>query len=44
VEGAAQLRNELASAEVGKRLKFTVIREGHKREIEVAVEEARPDA
>jgi serine protease Do len=44
VEGAAQLRNELAAAEVGKTLKFTLIREGRKREIEVAVEEAKPDA
>jgi Do/DeqQ family serine protease len=44
VEGAAQLRNELAAAQVGKSLKFTVIREGRKREIEVPVEEAKPDA
>ncbi len=44
VEGAAQLRNELAAAEVGKSLKLTVIREGRKREIEVLVEEAKPDA
>ncbi len=44
VESAAQLRNELAAAEVGRRLKFTLIREGRKHEVELVVEEAIPDA
>jgi Do/DeqQ family serine protease len=44
LQDAAQLRNELASVEVGHELRLTVIREGRKREIRVAVEEARPNA
>jgi S1-C subfamily serine protease len=44
VEDAAQLRNELARAQVGSELKLTVLRGGRRREIRVSVEEARPDA
>jgi serine protease Do len=44
VEDAAQLRNELARAEVGSELRLTVMRGGRRREIRVSVEEARPDA
>jgi len=44
VEDAAQLRNELARAEVGSALRLTVVRGGRRREIRVPVEEARPDA
>ncbi len=44
VDGAAQLRNELAAAEVGATLRLTVMREGRRREIAIAVEEATPDA
>jgi len=44
VEDAAQMRNELARAQVGSELRFTVLRGGRRREIRVSVEEARPDA
>jgi Do/DeqQ family serine protease len=44
VEGAAQLRNELAAAEVGSTLKLGVVREGRRHEIVITVEEATPDA
>jgi Do/DeqQ family serine protease len=44
IEDAAQLRNELASMKVGSELRLSVIREGRKREIRIAVEEAKPDA
>lgn len=44
VEDAAQLRNELARAQVGSELRLTVLRGGRRREIRVSVEEARPDA
>jgi len=41
VEEAAQLRNELAAARVGTRMRFTIRREGRKLEIAITVEEAR---
>jgi S1-C subfamily serine protease len=41
---AAQLRNELARAEVGSELRLTILRNGRRREIRVPVEEAKPDA
>jgi serine protease Do len=44
VEDAAQLRNELASAAVGSRVRLTVLREGRKVELTLAVEEARTGA
>ena len=44
VEDAAQLRNELARAEVGSELRLTLLRGGRRREVRVSVEEARPDA
>jgi Do/DeqQ family serine protease len=44
VDAAAQLRNELAAAEVGARLRLGVLREGRRREISITVEEAAPDA
>jgi Do/DeqQ family serine protease len=44
VDGAAQLRNELAAAEVGSTLKLGVLREGRRRDISVTVEEANPGA
>jgi Do/DeqQ family serine protease len=44
VDDAAQLRNELARAQVGSELQLTVLRGGRRREIRVSVEEARPDA
>jgi hypothetical protein len=40
VENAAQLRNELARAEVGVALRVTVLREGRRRLLGIAVEEA----
>jgi serine protease Do len=40
VENSAQLRNELARAEVGASLRFTVLREGRRRVLHIAVEEA----
>jgi serine protease Do len=40
VENAAQLRNELARAEVGVELRVTVLREGRRRLLRIAVEEA----
>jgi Do/DeqQ family serine protease len=44
LQDAAQLRNELAGVEAGHELRLSVIREGRRREIRVAVEEARPNA
>ena len=45
VESAAQLRNELARAAVGSRLRLTIARESRRRlEITVPVEETRPGA
>jgi S1-C subfamily serine protease len=44
VENAGQLRNELAGAEVGRDLRLTLLRQGRKVEVEVPVEERRPDA
>ena len=44
VESAAQLRNELARATVGSRLRLTVARGRRRLEITVAVEEAHPGA
>ena len=44
VESAAQLRNELARAVVGSRLRLTVARGRRRLEITVAVEEAHPGA
>jgi serine protease Do len=41
VQDAAQLRNELAAARVGTKMRFTIRREGRKVEIAIAVEEAR---
>jgi Do/DeqQ family serine protease len=38
---AAQLRNELAAARVGTKMRFTIRREGRRLEITIAVEEAR---
>jgi serine protease Do len=43
VEDAAHLRNELAAAPVGGRLKLGVLRDGRKREIIIPVEEAHPN-
>jgi serine protease Do len=40
VENAAQLRNELARAEVGSHLRVTVLREGRRRALRIAVVEA----
>jgi len=40
VENAAQLRNELARAQVGAQLRVTVLREGRRRVLRVSVEEA----
>jgi serine protease Do len=39
VENAAQLRNELARAEVGSELRVTVLREGRRRRLRIPVEE-----
>jgi Do/DeqQ family serine protease len=44
IQDAAQLRNELAAARVGSRLKLSVLREGRRRELDVTVEEAGPNA
>ena len=44
VESAAQLRNELARAAVGSRLRLTVARGRRRLEITVAVEETHPGA
>jgi S1-C subfamily serine protease len=44
VENAAQLRNELARAEVGGTLRLTVQREGRRRTLRVRVEEAASGA
>jgi S1-C subfamily serine protease len=44
VQDAAQLRNELAAARAGSTLKLSILREGHRRQLEVAVEEGTPDA
>jgi serine protease Do len=44
VEAAAQLRNELARAPVGSRLRLTVARGRRRLELTVAVEESRPGA
>jgi serine protease Do len=44
VENAAQLRNELARAEVGATLRVTVLREGRRRTLRVRVEEAASGA
>jgi len=44
VESAAQLRNELARATVGSRLRLTLARGRRRLEITVAVEEAHPGA
>ncbi|HJS57306.1 MAG TPA: trypsin-like peptidase domain-containing protein [Vicinamibacteria bacterium] len=43
LQDAAQLRNALAAVEVGSRLRLTVVRDGRRRELEVAVEEAQPN-
>jgi serine protease Do len=40
VENAAQLRNELARAEVGAQLRVAVLREGRRRVLRIRVEEA----
>jgi S1-C subfamily serine protease len=40
VENAAQLRNELARAEVGSSLRVTLRREGRRRTLRIRVEEA----
>lgn len=40
VQNAAQLRNELARAQVGAQLRVTVLREGRRRVLRVSVEEA----
>jgi S1-C subfamily serine protease len=40
VENSAQFRNELARAEVGASLRVTVLREGRRRVLRIAVEEA----
>jgi serine protease Do len=40
VENAAHLRNELARAEVGSHLRVTVLREGRRRSLRIAVVEA----
>jgi Do/DeqQ family serine protease len=44
VESAAQLRNELARAAVGSRLRITVTRDGRRLEITLAVEETHAGA
>jgi len=44
VENAGQLRNELAGAEVGAKLRLTLMRQGHKIDVRVTVEERQPDA
>jgi serine protease Do len=44
VESAAQLRNELARAAVGSRLRLTVARGRRRLDITIAVEEAHPGA
>ncbi len=44
IEGTAELRNALAQVEVGGELRLTVVRDGRRREIRIAVEEARPNA
>jgi serine protease DegS len=44
IEDAAHLRNELARAEVGAVLRFTVSREGRRVEVRVPVEEVRRGA
>ena len=44
VESAAQLRNELARAAVGSRLRLTVARGRRRLELTVAVEETHPGA
>jgi S1-C subfamily serine protease len=40
VEGAAQLRNELARAAVGSEIRLAVLRDGQRSEVKVRVEEA----
>jgi Do/DeqQ family serine protease len=40
IAGAAQLRNEMARAAAGSTLRLTVLREGRRRELTLAVEEA----
>jgi Do/DeqQ family serine protease len=44
VENAGQLRNELAGAEVGAKLRLTLMRQGRKMDVRVTVEERQPDA
>jgi serine protease Do len=44
VENAAQLRNELARAQVGGTLRMTVLREGRRRTLRIQVEEAASGA
>jgi serine protease Do len=44
VEDAGQLRNELARAEVGAKLRLTLMRQGQKIDVRVTVEERQPDA
>jgi serine protease Do len=44
IDDAAHLRNALAAAKVGGELRLSVVREGHRHEIRIPVEEARPDA
>ena len=41
---AGQLRNELARAEVGTKLRLTLMRQGRKIDVRVPVEERQPDA
>jgi len=44
LQDAAQLRNDMAAAEVGKDLRLTVLREGRRKELTIHVQEARPNA
>jgi len=44
VEDAGQLRNELARAEVGAKLRLTLMRQGRKMDVRVTVEERQSDA
>jgi S1-C subfamily serine protease len=44
VESAAQLRNELARAAVGSRLRITVTRDGRRLEMTLSVEETHAGA